>query len=401
MRDQVRSARSFYPLKFLIDMLFFVALFLASGAIFQVIKDGGAREEGPSNAVVYDGVLNIAQPFWFLMSWVAFVFVLATGKRRLMRPTSEMFLLLTYIFLPVFWADDMYLTLRLATIILTVYVVILCHISRYGKERSEKIITIFFQLVVVLSVFFIIFLPKYAISVGQHSGAWQGIFDHKNALGAVASVSMLWLMYKKKWVLFFLSVFLVLGSRSLTGIVAALVGFGVYSFSPSRLKAARLDLRNTFSLIVLIILIALSGFALYSALEARELIFGLIDSTFSGRDMIWRHMYEEIQMSPWWGVGLDQLYSSNKGGEVISAVGFMFGSAHNGFLETFYALGWFGVFLCVVVVLRTALRGGKNSKLISAFLSQFIVINTFESKMIGFNVLFILLMYFNAASNEE
>ncbi|MGH9878997.1 MAG: O-antigen ligase family protein, partial [Nitrososphaerales archaeon] len=121
------------------------------------------------------------------------------------------------------------------------------------------------------------------------------------------------------------------------------------------------------------------------------------DSSFSNRNLIWIYILAKVAASPWIGYGLDQLaaLTNKNNAEFFNNVGFLVNSAHNGFLETAFSLGFLGLVLTLWVLVSqlTNKSVGAGFGLLFGYVVSFILINTFESKLISFNFYLIGLMY--------
>jgi Lipid A core - O-antigen ligase and related enzymes len=296
-----------------------------------------------------------------------------------------------------FWAEIPKASLGGALLLMATYLLVATHIRLAGWHKTIRA-SINCFLVFELSCFlYIAFIPHYGLAVGEHLGKWQGIFTHKNTLGSFGTLAFsisfwYWLISKSKVAALsaVLASILVLGSQSTTavGILLVLLIFNIVNVFPSIRKA--IYKKRVW---ILLGLLSLSMFAVYATVT-----FGVDSSdekygTFSNRNVIWIYIFAKAAMSPVFGYGLDQLSVANSldGTDFASQVGFLAASAHNGFMETLYSLGVTGlitVFLILIVFVRN-LANNKAFTLFLGYVFVFIIENTFESKMVGFNSHFV------------
>lgn len=381
---------------------------LSSGAFIQLVKDGGARDQGLENTLTYSGPLNALPLIWTAGALFIITILFLTKKLKRINFSWSLISLIAFCFASVAWADFPKVSFRVALFIATAYLLISTQIALYGWQATLRFLWVTFFIILGCSLIAILIIPSYGIAVGfEHAGKWQGVFDHKNGLGNFAAISFLIFVWqyqqqKSKAALMaaLLSIVLVIGSQSgtaLANIAVVILVSALLSFKFTEKIAYRLRY------VIIIFLITMSFFAVFIAIGVEEFSIFEKDSSFTGRNMIWIYILAKVAESPWIGYGLDQLAAlTNKNtAEFFTNVGFLVSSSHNGFLETAFSLGSIGLILTLWVFMSqlSNKRGSAGFTLLFSYLISFVVVNTFEARMISFNIYFIGLMYVMAIAD--
>jgi len=387
-------------LKKMIGFVAFAMATISFGAYVELAKDGGARDQGLDNAIAYSGPLNALPIIWGAATLAAVGFVWIVLRFRI-KPHWTLLCLWSLSMFSSFWAEVPKASLGAALLLTAAYLLVVTHIRllRWNGvlHAAIKCVLIF----EVSSFIYIFLIPHYGLGVGEHLGKWQGIFTHKNTLGSFGALAFLisfwyYLTYKSKLGLLstILSFALVIGSQSTTSyaivsIVFVLNILCLFRFPRNVLYANRMC--------ILIGLLLLSAGAVYMAITSNVDVSDEKYSSFSNRNLIWLYMFVRVATSPLWGFGLDQLSIVNSldGSDFISGVGFLVASAHNGFIETLFSLGLFGLVTLVAVLVSFVrnMPANKAFPLLLGYIFLFILENTFESKLLSFNSCFIVLLY--------
>ena len=225
---------------------------------------------------------------------------------------------------------------------------------RFSFEEQLRLLALVLGVVACVSVLVALLLPEYGVMTGPHSGAWSGVFFHKNPFGRIMVLATL---------VFFL---LVLGSRELRPIalpgmalslalvvaslsqasrivaIVCLAGVGVLS------AVQRLPRRN--QLVVPLIGATVAALAAVWAIPHEESILGHIgrDPTLTGRTELWVLLLEKVRIHPWLGYGYGAFWLGTTGvsGEIQEALqGWYPIHAHNGFLDLVLELGMVGLLI--------------------------------------------------------
>src|SRR5688572_3799272 len=272
-------------------------------------------------------------------------------------------------FASVLWSIEPALTarrlIRLATFMLVAVAFVL---MAWRGARFQAVLRPVLTLVLAGSLVFGLTMPEYAIhreTTPELAGAWRGLANHKNGLGALACFSLIfwfhaWLAREVRGASALLGIViavtaLVLSRSTTAGTTAVLVGAFLLLLmrTPGGLRPY---LPFIVSLIVavavlyaLAILRVIPGLSI--ALAPLSMITGK-DATMTGRSEIWLILTQYIQFHPLLGCG----YAAYWGGPIpgtpsyefiVRMAGFYPGSAHNGYIEVLNELGWIGL-LCLL-----------------------------------------------------
>lgn len=387
-------------LKTVSSALAFTMIYLTSGAL-ELLKDGGAREEGPANALRYDGVLNYLVPIWLISSIVCILIVFQRKKIKTTDINKPITLTLMLCFLSSIWAPYPLQAFQTSILLSAIYLLIVTQCSLLDTNSTIKYLSGAVTPLLILSIIFIVFVPSYGISTGKiHEGKWQGAFDHKNGLGGFAALALciyLGHLYIERTIYLYiklaLATALIIGSASFTAIATIPAAAIIYTIMKSK------TITNAVSKIkylILTLFLLLSVSAVFISLSTVTHSIQDKDTSFSGRNFIWGYILNQSLNAPILGHGLNQLKSiaSGNSSELYHNIGFVVGSAHNGFLETFYSLGSVGLVLALIL-LSNPLKIKNRTLLPFMLLLVFsmVINNTFEAKFLSFNIYFVILMY--------
>jgi O-antigen ligase len=280
--------------------------------------------------------------------------------------------------LSVVWAIDSQLSIRRLLRMGTMIVVCVAFVLvGWHSLRYQNVVRPVLTVMLIGSLAFGFLFPALAIhheSAAELAGAWRGLANHKNGLGALASFAViLWfhcaLTGEVK------AVWAILGgavaasclwlSRSSTAMVATLF---VLAFLLIALRSP-LALRRYLPQMVAVMVVTL----LLYALAILDLVPGLgallapisalsdKSTSLTGRTEIWKILGEHIALRPMLGSGYGAYWASGAfaGTESFAFIrqmnGFYPGSAHNGYLEVVNDLGWAGL-ACLIAYLVCHVR---------------------------------------------
>ncbi len=378
----------------------FISLFLYTGAIAPFVSEEHlyypVKEALPSIGLV-----------------ISLLLIFARWKRVLSIIVREKFLwiLLLIAIVSPLWSDTPNLTQEslMPLVRVTVFGVYLatCH----SLSEQLQIFTLMFGIASLLSLIFGLFLPSYGV-VGRgfvaniedvvHTGAWRGIYVHKNDLGNIMSLSAITFFlnamvnskYRKMmWVGFIMTMGVIFASQSSTALLVVLVVMVLTPFY----KALRWNFSKALPFFILIILIG-GVLALLLVSNAEMILTSLgRDITLTGRTEIWPVVLNKIQERPWLGYGYETFWLGKWGGETADVWrqlggGFEPVHAHNGFLDLYLGLGLIGLVFFGLSLIRNTLSAvfwaryvrGAEGLLPLLYLTALILMNLSESRfMIG------------------
>lgn len=386
-------------MRLIVKILSIMMIYLSSGSL-ELFKDGGAREEGPANAIYYSGPLNLILPTWLLVTMLIAIYTLSRKRIKWSDFHIEFILIFAISIISCIWADFPLKTIQAIVLLTAVYLLTLIHYKYSTTKSIEKLISNTLLAMLLASLAGIFLLPKYGVAVGIHEGKWQGIFDHKNGLGNFASLCFCYFLGEafSKWrinTLFklIISIVLTLGSQSFTAIAilgAAIVVFVLLKIPPILRFAAKF---KKFS--ISMVLAASCSIVIFSLTNSSLSILDK-DSGFSGRSLIWAYVLNRSLEAPIFGHGINQLSATSKDNDatIYNNIGFVAGSSHNGFLETFFSLGIIGLLAALSILYRTLPNNARNDfSFAFLLLISIIITNSFEAKLISLNLYIVIAFY--------
>ena len=177
-------------------------------------------------------------------------------------------------------------------------------------------------------------------------------------------------------VMIFLSVFLILLSKSSTGIITTALFFPLAFYLNSDKKIKTIYLVS----IGIAILLPLMNFSSALLNKLIEGVFGK-SLTFSGRKYIWDYALSNFTSNPIIGNGFNSISSLFKN-KVIPIYGRIASHSHNGFLDVFLQGGLVGLILILIIliVIFNKIRYFElfERKILRSYLITFIIFNAME-----------------------
>ena len=283
-----------------------------------------------------------------LVSWTLLLLI-PIHKRMLTVLLNVTFLSALYLWscLSCFWAVQPALVIRLGVPLCAYFV---CGAIASHYLTTDEVATLIGRLTSVIAVLSLVW-ERFGPAHAAIAPGWAGIYGEKNHLGMGMGVGILALLVSSRpWnlsriVQITLCFVLLIGSQSATAI--GFVAITVCTFALLRVKAR---LRPLAISLVTGAIILPAAFVPNSIDKA----FGAAgkDTNFTGRDVIWRYVYQQWSTRPMLGFGYSNFWITEDAG-VTQNLGWNPGSAHNGFLETLLNTGIVGE-----VLLLCALGGG-------------------------------------------
>ena len=341
-----------------------ISLLHYTGGPLVVILSGGESEG--DNAI---GISSypLIQFLFFLNFAISFILLALRWKSVLSVLSRERLIstLLGLSILSVLWSSVPSVTIVRNIALLGTSLFGLYLASRYSLREQLQLLAWAYGIAIVLSVIFIVILPKYGIMAGKHSGKWRGIFTHKNVLGkAMILSSMIFLLTslnerKPKFVLWGglgLSVLLLLMSNSSSSIISFIVIMIVFVL----IRVMRMSYLMMIPTILFIVIIGL--FANIWLLDNASTLLSSIgkDATLTGRVDLWPAVLDKIWQRPWLGYGLSGFWGSDwdsEGAYVWAVTGWTPPNAHNGLLDLWLDLGLLGLSIYLFGFIFSLVRG--------------------------------------------
>lgn len=352
--------RTFAKITVLDNIVITFGLFVLTASFMFLMGSGGTLELGNSNPKQLLMALALYGVTTSLLVWRPGDVVEMLQRR------PDVVLIALWPLASCFWAADPGVVFRRAAAHALTVVFCLYLVSRLTPEQLLRRLMIVLAIGGVLSLVVGTVLPGIGVTQGgPNAGAWRGIYGHKVFLGRMcvvaicAALSLPARNRNERWVRFIvLSSFslLLLLSQSRTSWLLAIGCMGALLVF-NMLRAPRLSkgLKITVAALAAIGVVGF-GVASFTGLLSA---FGR-DMTFSGRTNLWNaaiHVASETH--PWVGVGYRGFWVGETAEEVRSRlVSFhnVLDHAHNGYLDTWLELGYFGLAILIGFALLTLVR---------------------------------------------
>lgn len=378
-------------------------LVLYSGAILSLVLNGGISEgdiewDAPNdNAVI--------KQCYLIFYCITLILLTCRWQKTLYVITKNLyvFIFIGLTIASINWASSPNLTNTRSIAFVGTNLFGLYLASRYSLKQQVLLLAQAFGIIVLISMIFVLILPKYGMMGGSHMGAWRGVFLHKNVLGKLMVLSI---------VIFFLqsirhpkinilthlglifSTLLLVMSKSSSSLINLLIVGIVFSI----LKTWRWNYLIMVPASLLITMLGSSFFLWFNSNSA--ILFNSVgkDSTLSGRAELWSLAFEIACKRPFFGYGYGGFWD-NLNGEAINiwqSINWRAPNAHNGFLDLFLGLGLSGIVILGISFINTfiqssiCLRRSKTSDEFwpLIFMIYFILSNLTESALMLQNDLF-------------
>ncbi len=251
------------------------------------------------------------------------------------------------------WSEAPLLTLRTSfeLTMTTLFAFYLC--ERFSTEQLMKLLMFVGTVAAILSVLLALLLPQYGVYHRDSSGAWEGIFNHKNALGLGMTFLLTPVFFSPQRLMLKVSygalLLFLIGMSESRG--AWFMAIGVLAFSAWLWCFRRL--RSTEALLLTVIAIA-AVIAMASAgvfyLNPVMRFIGK-DPTLTGRTEIYSAVLASIIKHPILGYGFGAFWHGLNHESVIIALRIHWmsiGYSENGFLEVWLWLGTAGLALVLL-----------------------------------------------------
>ena len=324
-----------------------VVLFLSTGGLMEILrtKRGIALDDQREG----DPFIQI---IWLVVYGITLLLLVrrARAVSQLLARERLLVLLCTLGTASVLWSVAPDVTLRrtvglLGTTAFGVYLG-----SRYTAHELLRLMSWMLAAAAALSLAFVAFAPAYGI---DDEGAWRGIFAHKNFLGhlmALAIVGFLFELRRRGAVNrlaivtgFAVACLALLGSRSVAGLVTALVVVVTMPLWP--IFRLRRTLAVAAAVFALMAIATAVGWLITSPEQAAAALGK--DATLTGRTGLWFLVADAIAYRPWFGYGYGAFWLGPTGesAAIWAALSWQPAEAHNGFLDLGLQLGMVGVVL--------------------------------------------------------
>jgi O-antigen ligase len=348
-----------------------VLMIVPEGLDYQGLATGGAPAAGGAiSRILWLGLLGLS----------AVIVVWRGGLAWLLTRTLNPFLLLfvALAIASIAWSIDPALSarrlIRLGTIVLVCAAFVL---MSWHTRRFQNVVRPVLTLMLLGSIVFGLAMPSLAIhheTSAELIGAWRGLANHKNGLGALACIALIFwfhaaLTREVKIVSALagsaIAATCLLLSRSSTSFAATLFVLMLMALllrSPQGLRPY-----VPYAVVMLSVTFLVYGLAILNLIPGLGTLLAPVtaltnkDMTFTGRSQIWAIIFDHIRDHPFLGTGFGAFWTGapTAGTDSYAFVwlmgGFYPGSAHNGYLDVVNDLGWAGL-ACLLAYLVTYIR---------------------------------------------
>lgn len=238
-----------------------------------------------------------------------------------------------------------------------------------GVDRLFQTLATFVAFLAFINLLYVIILPQYGIMSANHAGRWRGLFEHKNGSGPFFAIGFFIILHQMKItatprfifqaVALLISLVFVIMSGSSTGYISFALMVLLYPVMlwmfkrPNPIEKLAVLLLSC-SIITLLYVVA--GDFILNAM------FGLIgrDATLTGRTEIWAPLVDISLDRPLLGYGIGIPQQSTFMELVQSQLTFAPKSAHNSYLDMILGIGYPGMLIFLLFILRTLLKPVMN-----------------------------------------
>lgn len=340
------------------ERFFTIFVFLLASGAFTSLMGG---EEGAAGSGF---VSIIMQTIWSVI-YLATLVLLRRGCKGFLgvvRRDKLLFFLVALTVVSVFWSDDPALTFRRSVALIGTTLFGVYFARRFSLSDQLKLLSRVFLVAAVLSLVFVAVLPQYGLADPAFGYAWQGIYGHKNNLGAAMALGVVVFVFRavsdrqrslRWWAAVGLALLLLLMAHSSTGLVACLFTLSVFILSPAlrwTLKRAILFFLGVGALAVGAGLWAINHIAFVLSMISR-------DPSFTGRTTVWIISIAMIARHPWLGYGYSEAWPGY-GSDIVARLTGLSGMshAHNAILNLWLDLGLLGVVIFILQYFKSLWR---------------------------------------------
>jgi exopolysaccharide production protein ExoQ len=347
----------------LIERIFVVVGFLLySDAFIPLMKKG------------MGGIGLIEKLLYYLVPLLTFIFLAIYWRSVVALLVKEKFYwaLIGFALISVLWSAAPGATLKADLNLSRILLFGIYFSARYTLREQVKLLAITFGVAVFCCFVFGMLLPTYGVmGMGlemdkeniNHTGAWRGIFTHKNSMGRFVTLgSLIFLItsFKEnsrqylKWAGIAAGVLLILLSTSKSSLIILVTLMLLVPL----FRALRWNYSKSIPFIITILFSLGSVITLF--LDNAELILGSMgkDMTLTGRTDLWSESLISVGEKPWFGYGLGGFWRGLKGESeiILQVMQWEVPHSHNGFIDILLDLGMVGLGLFVICFTAAYLR---------------------------------------------
>ena len=267
------------------------------------------------------------------------------------------------------WSPQPAVSLKRAVLLVATTLFGLYFAVRFEPAQQLKLLSLTMAMAIGASIALAIVIPAYGTQY-DYAGAWRGIFEHKNAFGRIAVLSVVVFRFMSKqarihrWV-WHIAVVTALASVVLSRSAAAVIVMLAVAVSSYVFRYLLLPRRLLTPAAGLYIPLAIGAAALLTA--NAQFILGMLgrDSTLTGRTDIWRALEGPIGQRLWFGYGYGGFWlgTGTESESVVESVRWSVQYAHNGVLDLALQLGVVGVAMFALVYIVSCRYGVRWARM--------------------------------------
>ena len=272
--------------------------------------------------------------------------------------------------------------------------------SRFSWRRLTEVLALTFTFLAFASIVMVVLFPDKGKMTDLFPGAWRGVYDEKNNLGATMAIGFVAAVAaalhnpsRWRWWAGIATVmaFLVLMSQSKTALLSLVIGLTVIGALWVAKRGPVMAILVSWG--VASVLVTLAAVII----TAPTFLFSLLgkDATLTGRTFIWDGIMRQIATRPNTGFGYGVVWTIEDRwaplAKIVAVAGFRPYHAHSSWLEVWLALGIGGFVLWAVVFAETWLKGlwraikGDGGYFALPFLAMFSIESLTESMTLSWN----------------
>lgn len=314
------------------------------------------------------GTSNLVNQIVFSTLFITAIFSIIPKTDQIMaiiKKEKFLIIFLLWCTLGIIWAEYSFVVFKRLFQLYTAVIVCLS-ILVHTDDIDDVLLTfkILFSTFIILSLFSIFTVPG---AVSRRYNEWQGLATSKNLLGEYCLVSVLIWIYslfkdkKTKSILFdismlIISLFLLIGSRSMTSISAFLILLFVWSLFEIDKLFNPIGLRRAITILSLLFVGSLVALIFVYSKEMIATVFavGGKDLTFTGRTDLWGDVLIEAKKHLLIGCGYKGFWvvESPKILEIYETFIWLPNTSHNGYLDILNETGLIGLSVFIILIIN-------------------------------------------------
>ncbi|MCG7851182.1 MAG: O-antigen ligase family protein [Methanosarcinaceae archaeon] len=372
--------------------------------------------EGSSGGNPISRMISIS----LILLGIVVIFKRKSTFSALVRANRGIFILYAYVLLTIVWSDYPEVSLkRYIRICGSLLIAIIVASEEDHHKALEHVFRRYVVICLTLSLFFIKTDRSIGYVIGVHGEHFMaGIASHKNELGVLCMVSLVFLFWRTirllpsvnylDGILILINTYILIRARSTTALVLALLGMALIL----GMKMARGSLRNIVILVIILVLATLP-ILIITMNSPGSVISGAFfsavskDATLSGRTTMWNDLIRLGKKDIIQGSGYENYWIRHYK-EIWAVWTFLPTNAHNGFVEVLLNLGLLGLAIVIVIILRLLFLLGSGDCLSQpsghwyfVFLIMFIISNFTEASLIMLTLGWSLFLIISANNEKD